>query len=322
MVNCARWRSLWLADLRLALLVALVFPAGAGASCVGDCPPPDGQVAVNELVLGVNIALGSAALNACPGYDTNGNGSVGVDELITAVNNAQQGCTGVTTPTATQSTPPPPSSTPTPLPRTPTPTVTATPALGPTITFFGVVSADDTLQMPTARDPNEIPIYQRPFGFGFSLVVEAGRGLGQRNVGDASYAIGEAPDLQIQATRELGNGSAEVCDDHEPNFGGVPGIDPPNLQDPSAIANALNDFGCRFIDGMGRKQGRSCATACIRSDGGDFICKDPDNTEVQFCAPVSMPLQFPDGDTLVTVRVRDVFGNLGPPAQLIIRVAP
>jgi hypothetical protein len=28
---------------------------------------------------------------------------------------------------------------------------------------------------------------------------------------------------------------------------------------------------------------------------------------------------FPSGDTLVTVRVRDLAGNLGAPAQIIVR---
>ena len=218
---------------------------------------------------------------------------------------------------------PAPSATPTPstAAATATPTVTATPALGPLVGFFGVTSADDTLEQPVAMDPRGIPIYQRNFGFGFSLVVEAQRGGAQNPVGGATFDTPGPPDLQIQVTRDLGNGSAAACDNALPVFGGVPGIDPPRLDDPDAIADALNDFGCRFIDGAGATQGRSCALACIRFDDGEFHCED-DDTEQQFCAPISMPLQFPDGDTLVTARVRDVLGNLGPPAQLIVRVAP
>jgi hypothetical protein len=60
-------------------------------SCVGDCDG-DGVVAINELILGVNIALGSTPLSSCPAFDANGDGMVGINELIAAVNNALNGC--------------------------------------------------------------------------------------------------------------------------------------------------------------------------------------------------------------------------------------
>jgi hypothetical protein len=55
--------------------------------CVGDC---DGsrKVTVNELVLGVNIALGSQPLCSCATFNENGNGTVDVAELVRGVNNA------------------------------------------------------------------------------------------------------------------------------------------------------------------------------------------------------------------------------------------
>ena len=51
-----------------------------------------GSVTVNELILGVNIALGSADVGDCEAFDENGDGMVGINELITAVNNALDGC--------------------------------------------------------------------------------------------------------------------------------------------------------------------------------------------------------------------------------------
>ena len=60
-------------------------------SCVGDCNG-DGMVLINELVLGVNIALGSTPVSACPAFDANGNGMVLINELISGVNNALAGC--------------------------------------------------------------------------------------------------------------------------------------------------------------------------------------------------------------------------------------
>ena len=300
----------------VALTGVLCAAAVARAVCIGDCPPPDGQVAVNELVLGVNIALGSAALSACPAYDANATGGVGVEELIAAVNDALQGCPGAPTPTSGPGTP---GTTPTPL-MTATPTATWTLAPGPPITFFGVASADDSLQDPTGTDANGVPIYQRTFGFGFTLVVEAkGRFDSADSHPGRTFVDGGVPDLMIQSNRNLGNGSPAVCDINPPNRGGVPAINPPQLENPAAIADALNDFGCRFMNGTGGFSGRSCGEACVRFDDGEFHCKS-DDSDAQFCAPVDPPMAFPSGDTLVTVRARNLSGEMGPPAQIIIRV--
>lgn len=62
-----------------------------GGACVGDCNQ-DGTVAIDELIKAVNIALGSAAVDACGAADRNGNGAVTIDELLAAVNAALGGC--------------------------------------------------------------------------------------------------------------------------------------------------------------------------------------------------------------------------------------
>lgn len=59
--------------------------------CVGDCND-SGSVTVNELVVGVNIALGSASIDACLAFDTNDDGTVTVNELIAGVNAALGVC--------------------------------------------------------------------------------------------------------------------------------------------------------------------------------------------------------------------------------------
>jgi hypothetical protein len=66
---------------------------GPPVSCVGDCGN-DGHVTVDELVKGVNIALGSLAMNECPAFDANSDHKVTVDELVAAVNAALNGCGG------------------------------------------------------------------------------------------------------------------------------------------------------------------------------------------------------------------------------------
>lgn len=65
-------------------------PAVVG-NCAGDCNN-SGDVAVNELVTGVNIALDRAEITACPSFDTNSSNTVEVNELVTGVNNALRGC--------------------------------------------------------------------------------------------------------------------------------------------------------------------------------------------------------------------------------------
>jgi hypothetical protein len=59
--------------------------------CVGDCNG-NGSVLINELVTGVDIALGTLPVSACSAFDFSGNGAVTVDEIIRAVNNALNGC--------------------------------------------------------------------------------------------------------------------------------------------------------------------------------------------------------------------------------------
>jgi hypothetical protein len=60
-------------------------------SCVGDCDG-SGDVTIDELIRGVNIALGTAGLDTCPEFDADHSGTVSVDEIILAVNNALLGC--------------------------------------------------------------------------------------------------------------------------------------------------------------------------------------------------------------------------------------
>lgn len=61
-------------------------------SCAGDCDK-NATVTVDELVRGVNMALGtSTAATGCSAFDLNSDGNVTVDELIAAVNRALGGC--------------------------------------------------------------------------------------------------------------------------------------------------------------------------------------------------------------------------------------
>jgi len=87
---------------RVAVVVSLAsaLQRPALATCAGDCGG-DGEVTVNELVLGVNIALGNQSLDQCSSFDTDGSGDVTVNELIAAVNSALNSCSPPATATAT-----------------------------------------------------------------------------------------------------------------------------------------------------------------------------------------------------------------------------
>ena len=60
-------------------------------TCAGDCNA-DRQVTVDELITGVNIALGNAAVTACLQFDQNNDGTVTINEILKAVNVALNSC--------------------------------------------------------------------------------------------------------------------------------------------------------------------------------------------------------------------------------------
>lgn len=326
---------IWAAVGLLALGVAS-YPVAA-QDCVGDCNS-DGTVTVDEVLTGVSIALGNRTLAECPSFDGNGDQQVTVDEVILALNFALAGCPAVEpTPTATVA----PVATATPsatASQTPVPTPTPTVALGPVVTHFGIASAAGVVTTPTAHSAEGIPIFERITDAGFLIVVEGRPGLSGSPLGlcNSSYDEFSAelrPDVQILTNRNLGAGNPAVCDGPvgpetggslcggRPDFvlplGGIPAIDPPDFDSPSrAVADALNDFGCR-MQHLGQTE------ACTLSPGGNprYVVPFPGSTD-QFCSSnvVGVEMRFPSGDTILTARLRDFAGNAGAPARIIVRV--
>ncbi len=189
--------------------------------------------------------------------------------------------------------------------------------VGPVVTFFGAVKADGGKVEPTSVDKKGVPTYTSVAGAGFMIVVEAKPGAGGLEVGRRvfSYVADDPkvrPDLEIESERDMGDGSAAVCDRHRPNIGGIPGIKPPSFAETQRISDAINDFSCRF------ETFTQSDTSCTQTPNGDFSFVSKDSI-TQFCMIVARAWAFPVGETLLSVRLRDVEGNPGPVRQMRIR---
>jgi len=75
-----------------AMVLALAAASGrAAATCVGDCDG-DNRVAINELISGVAVSLGTKPMTACPAFDADDNGAVAINEIVAGVAAATSGC--------------------------------------------------------------------------------------------------------------------------------------------------------------------------------------------------------------------------------------
>lgn len=310
----------------LLTMASALTPPRATAACLGDCNA-DGAVTVDEVLTGVNIALGTRPLDDCGSFDADDSATVTVDELIAGLNAALVGCV-------------PDEPTPTPSATT-TPTRTATPtrppSLGPVITVFGITNMDAVAMQPVETTEDGIPVFQRPVGAGFFIFIEGRSGnsgavLGQCNSSYDEFSPALVPDIQILANRPLGQGNPAVCDgpvsaptgfncgDRPPNvtpFGGIPAVDPPDFDAGTrAVADALNDFGCRM------QFTGSSTDACTKTASGNPRFVNSRSTG-QFCTAGLVSagdMLFHRGDTMLTARWRDQAGNVSDLARLIVRV--
>jgi hypothetical protein len=208
----------------------------------------------------------------------------------------------------------------------PSPTPSATPLVGPRVTFVGLATSDDFPTAAIGSDDQGRPIFEQVFGRAFLVVVEGRPGTDGRAVGSSAFEYDPEdpnvrPDLQVLVSRSLGDGSAAVCDNMTGDFGGIPAIDPPSFDVTQPISDAINDFGCRFDDGTGNPGGRAQIDACTKFSDGEYRFVSA-NSSIQFCARIAVPFSFPEGDTIVTARLRDVDGMVGNASQIVVRINP
>jgi hypothetical protein len=198
------------------------------------------------------------------------------------------------------------------------------------VVFFGVITNVDgclfCCSSSCSRTPTPTPafdaqghrIYSTRSGQ-FVIVVEGAPGASGVQPGKSVQPTGAdgRPDVQIENTRDLGNGSPAVCDTGPASSGGggIPGINPVSFQAAdSVITDALNDFACRF-------EQFSPGAPCTFVDASGEARLVNGNATIQFCDFAATTALFPPGDSLLSVRLRDTLGNLGPTAQVVVRVA-
>jgi len=194
-------------------------------------------------------------------------------------------------------------------------------AVGPVVTFAGIARADGQHTEPIGKTAEGYPIFRNAVGSGFIVVVEGKPGISNVEVGRSIMRVDPKdpkarPDLEIQVDRQLGDGSAAVCDARRPTIGGVPAINPPSFADTPQVAATLNDLACRFETFI------ESNASCTVDKSGDFAFIDPKQSKVQFCMVVARAWNFQDGNTLVSVRLRDVEGNPGPVAHFVLERKP
>jgi hypothetical protein len=195
-------------------------------------------------------------------------------------------------------------------------TPTSTPLTGPVVTAFGIADSTGTINVPVIGQG--LPVFSRQTSAGFIIFVEGRPGPSQLPVGThvSNSKVGDPtqqPDLQIESSNDLGNSTQAVCDNSFPALGGVPAVNPPDFSAVQSVSDALNDFGCRF------KVFAASDFACTQDASGNLMFDNPSST-VQFCTLVNEALTFPGDATVLTLRLRDTAGNIGPPAQIVVRI--
>ena len=205
---------------------------------------------------------------------------------------------------------------------------------GPVVRFAGPVNQDGCpfcCEFSCQQTPTPTPefdgagrrVFRRSIGQ-FLMVVEAGLGTSNRNVGSEGVFSGNTivtitdpsgkPSMMMLADHDLGNGSLQI-DCRTLPLGGVRGFPALDFNGGADVNTALTDMACRF------EFAQSSMFACTRDNFGNFAFLNPLSTR-QFCFQVGNVADFPTARTTVAVQLRDTSGNIGPRYEFVVVVDP
>jgi hypothetical protein len=171
------------------------------------------------------------------------------------------------------------------------------------------------------------PVFSRGDGAGFMIVVEGRPGSG----GDPGASLPalcsttSRPDMQLESDRQLGTGAILSCPapGTTPTPGPVQGFSPPDFGPSDAVTYALQNLASGFV----RSASSSDSFTFDNFGNTNFVCYSNGpcaasaTTTAQFAKLVQIRQKLPPGDTILTVQLRDSGQNLGPTAQIVVRVA-
>jgi len=162
-------------------------------------------------------------------------------------------------------------------------------------------------------------VFQRETGR-FLMVVEGGTGENGRAPSAAGVSRSGAisallpnglPGLQALLSKGLGNASAFVeCG--TAIVGGVPAVPALDFGTQTSTRNAMIDLACRF-------EWTQASGPCTRDPFGGFAFLDS-ATSLQYCFQVPLSAAFPNGETVMAVRLADGTGAVGPVREIVVRV--
>lgn len=304
-------------------VAAIALIAGANmaqAQCAGDCNG-SGDVAVNELVLGVNIALDRAALSQCMSFDGNSSGQVEVNELVTGVNNALRGCSATPTPTLGSG--------------DPTPTPTTGGGDGATCTFVSTAGPDQSLLQLCLL--GQCP---PPYGVSgeFKVTCEAGGGAGGAGSRDCSCEFERFDPVEVPGvgfacvTEPLDDqGNPVVCPAGLQDCGGTLAVNIDSVSEHETGTCSSNadcatkcENYCAALDPPKVRFSSGCESFCQGGDRVDMPC-ECDSIPAATCNPAST-LSCPNSSCEGKDNEADIdchcqcinqeFGDVGPAGAL------
>lgn len=252
--------------------------------CTGDCDG-SGTVSIDDLISGVDVALGKAPGGDCAAADSDGDGQVTIDELIASVNSVRGGCPVPTprptlTPTWTQ---PAVSVTPTrTVTSSPTRTSSATHSPTATLTVPAAThtpsptqsrTATKTMAPPATATPSPthtlIPS-PTPTTTPGPVTLEYCDGFGSREIPDddplGTAGFIDVPDdfaiEEVKVRVQIGHswvGDLNIVLDHVDTLSSVTLLDRPGMP-ASLLGCPENDVGCVFDDAAEMAAEDSCST--------------------------------------------------------------